>query len=280
MASIGKWNTLMAVEIASNGLLLDGGKHGKILCPTRYLPEDAEPGEEFRVFVYFDSEDRLIATTEEPLAQVGEFACLEVLSVNPKIGAFLNWGLAKDLLLPFAEQLGRAKPGQKVIVAVMIDERSGRIFASQRTNRQLDKSKPLYDNGQEVSLLIAEETPLGYNAFINHRHLGLLYRSDLPRPLEIGEKLDGFVRKIHPDGKIDLSLDSSGKERVRSLSDDILEALNNNGGFLEIGDKSSPEQIRQVFGASKKAYKQALGGLYKQRLVRFENGGVRLNESR
>ncbi|MCB1228772.1 MAG: GntR family transcriptional regulator [Verrucomicrobiae bacterium] len=279
MAKIGQWNTLMAIEIADRGLMLDGGPHGLILCPTKYLPEDAEPGEEFRVFVYLDSEDRLIATTEEPLAQVGEFAFLEVVSVNPRIGAFLNWGLAKDLLLPFGEQLGRARVGQKLVVAILIDDRTGRIIASQRTHRQLDKSRPLYDDGQAVSLFIAEKTPLGYNAFINHRHLGLLYHSDLASPLEIGQTVEGFVRRVWPDDRIDLSLDASGYERVASLTDDILEALRNNDGHLEIGDKSSPEEIRRVFGASKKAYKQALGALYKKRLIRFEKDSVHLVES-
>lgn len=278
MATIGQWNTLMAIEISDRGLMLDGGSHGLILCPTKYLAEDAEPGEEFRVFVYLDSEDRLIATTEEPLAQVGEFAFLEVVSVNPRIGAFLNWGLAKDLLLPFGEQLGRARVGQKVVVAIMIDDRTNRIIASQRTHRQLDKSRPLYDDGQPVSLLIVEKTPLGFNAIINHRHQGLLYHTDLASPLEIGRTVEGFVRRVWPDGRIDLSLDASGYQRVASLTDDILEALRHNHGHLGIDDKSSPEEIRHVFGASKKAYKQALGALYKQRKIRLDPKGVWLVE--
>ena len=279
MAKIGKWNTLMAVEMSDYGLLLDGGPHGLILAPTKYLPEDAEPGEEFRVFVYLDSEDRIIATTEEPLAQVGEFACLEVVSVNPRIGAFLDWGLAKDLLLPFGEQLARAKVGQKVVVAILVDDRSNRIIASMRTNRQLDKSRPLYDDGQPVSLLITERTPLGYNAIVNHRHLGLLHHSGLASPVEIGQTLEGFVRRVQPDGKIDLSLDASGYGRVASLTDDIIEALQSNSGYLGIGDKSTPEEIRRVFGVSKKAFKQAVGALYKQRRVEIEGRGIRLIDS-
>ncbi len=268
----------MAVEISDYGLMLDGGPHGLILAPTKYLPEDAEPGEEFRVFVYLDSEDRLIATTEEPLAQVGEFAHLEVLSVNPRIGAFLDWGLAKDLLLPFGEQLGRVRVGEKVIVAILVDDRSKRIIASMRTNRQLDKSRPLYDDGQPVSLFITERTPLGFNAIVNHRHLGLLHHSDLASPVEIGQTLEGFVRRVQPDGKIDLSLDASGYGRVASLTDDIIEALRNSEGFLSIGDKSSPEEIRHVFGVSKKAYQQALGALYKQRRIEIQGNGIRLVE--
>lgn len=279
MAKIGQWNTLMAIEISDRGLMLDGGEHGLILCPTKYLPEDAEPGEEFRVFVYRDSEDRLIATTEEPKAQVGEFAFLEVVSLHPRAGAFLGWGLAKDLLLPFAEQLGRPRVGQKIVVAILVDDRTGRIIASQRTHRQLDKSRPLYDDGQQVSLFIAEETPLGFNAFINNRHLGLLYHSNLGSPLEIGQTMEGYVRRIRPDGRIDLSLDANGYERVASLTEDILDALRHGDGFLALGDKSSPEEIRRVFGASKKAYKQALGALYKRRRIRFDETGVRLVDS-
>lgn len=279
MANIGKWNRLLAVEQADHGLMLDGGEHGPILAPTKYLPDDAEPGEEFEVFVYLDSEDRLIATTETPLAQVGDFACLEVLSVNPRVGAFLDWGLAKDLLLPFAEQLWRVREGQKVVVAIVVDERSQRIVASQRTNRYLDKVPAGYDDGQAVRLLISEQTPLGYKAIIENAHLGLLYGSDLSAPLAVGDSLNGYVRRVRPDGKIDLSLDGSRQGRVPTLSDDIVEALRNEGGYLKIGDKSSPELIRRIFGCSKKVFKTALGGLYKKRTIDFENGGIRLLDS-
>ncbi|MFT5470822.1 MAG: putative RNA-binding protein (virulence factor B family) [Verrucomicrobiales bacterium] len=276
MAKVGQWNTLIAAEMSDHGLLLDGGEHGLILAPSRYLPEDAEPGEEFRVFVYLDSEDRIIATTEEPLAQVGEYAFLRVLNVNARIGAFLDWGLAKDLLLPFAEQLGRVRVGQDVLVAVSLDKKTNRIMASMRTRRHLDKSTPLYEDGQPVRLMIAEETPLGFNAIINHRHMGLLYHSELAEPLKIGQRFDGYVRKVRPEGKIDLSIDKAGYGRVATLTDDIIEALRHADGFLEIGDKSPPEQIRKIFSASKKAFKQALGSLYKQRRVKFEGKGVRL----
>ncbi|NNC90192.1 MAG: GntR family transcriptional regulator [Akkermansiaceae bacterium] len=278
MAEIGQWNTLVALEESDRGLLLDGGEHGKILAPSRYLPEDAEPGEEFKVFVYPDSEDRLIATTEQPLAQVGEFACLEVLSVHPRAGAFLDWGLAKDLLLPYAEQLGPVRAGQRVVVAVALDERSNRVIATMRTHRHLDRSRPDYHEKQAVDLLIAERTPLGFNAIVNQRHMGLLYHTDLAAPLQIGESMEGYVRAVRPDGKIDLGLDRTGYGRVKTLGDDILEALRNGGGYLAMGDKSPPEEIRQVFGTSKKAFKQALGALYKQRRIRFEGTGIRLED--
>ncbi len=255
--------------------MLDGGEHGQILAPSKYLPADAEPGEEFDVFVYLDSEDRLIATTERPFAEVGDFACLEVIGVNPRIGAFLDWGLAKDLLLPFAEQLGRVREGQKVVVAIVLDKRSNRIIATQRTNRHLSKKAPTYEDGQAVSLLISEQTPMGYKAIIEHSHPGLLYGSDLSTPLKVGDTVDGFVRFVRPDGKIDLSLDGDRQGRVPNLSEDILEALRNNDGYLDVGDKSSPEAIRRTFGCSKKAFKSALGALYKKRLIEFEGRGIR-----
>ncbi len=278
MADIGKWNTLTAVEENSYGMMLDGGKHGQILAPFRYLPDNAVTGDEFEVFVYPDTEDRLIATTEQPVAQVGEFACLEVLSLNQQVGAFLGWGLIKDLLLPFAEQLGRVRIGQRVVVAIVLDDRTERIVASMRTRRHLDRAFPPYDTGDAVQLLIAGRTPLGFNAIVNQRHMGLLYHSDLASPLEIGQTVDGFIRQIRPEGKIDLSLDRAGYGRVATLADDIIEALRNSNGFLGIGDKTPPEKIRHLFGTSKKAFKQALGALYKEERIRFEGLGIRLVE--
>lgn len=267
---------MMAVEEHDSGLLLNGGEHGLILAPFKYLPEDAEPGEMFDVFVYPDSEDRLIATTEKPLAQVGEYAFLEVLSVNPRVGAFLDWGLAKDLMLPFAEQVGKVHKGKRVVVAIRLDEKTQRVIASMRTRRNLEKTEPLYDDGQPVSLLIAEESQLGFNAIINHRHMGLLYHSELHEPLSIGQKIEGYVKSVRPGGKIDLTLNKAGYGRVASLTDDILEALKQADGYLDLGDKSPPNHIQRVFGVSKKAYKQALGALYKQRKIVFEGEGIRL----
>ncbi|MEO0447785.1 MAG: GntR family transcriptional regulator, partial [Verrucomicrobiota bacterium] len=199
--------------------------------------------------------------------------------VNSKIGAFLDWGLAKDLLLPFAEQLGRVREGHRVLVFIKIDRKSKRILATMKTHSHLEKSRPDYEKGEAVSLLVAEETPMGSNAFVNHRHLGLIHHSQLASPLTIGQNLDGFVADIRPDGKIDLSLDQAGYERVGSLSEDILEALRcDPKGFLEMGDKTAPKDIRRTFGVSKKAFKQALGALYKQKKIRFVGIGVQLTE--
>ena len=278
MAQIGKRNTLGIVRESSPGLYLDGGELGEILLPGRYIPPNLGPGDLLDVFVYLDSEDRLVATTETPQVMVGEFAALKVISVNPRIGAFLDWGLPKDLLLPFREQDGHVRIGQRVVVAVYLDPKSNRLVATMRLNRHLSRNPPTYGTGQQVNLLITERTPLGYNAIIENAHRGLLYHSNLGAPLDIGQALKGFVRAISPAGKIDLSLDASGYKRVASLRDQIVEALKANGGRLTFDDSSSPESIRETFGASKKAFKQALGALYKERRIQFLNPGIELLE--
>ena len=276
MADIGKTNSLVIIRDSDQGFYLDGGNLGEILLPNRYVPENLEQGEEIDVFVYRDSEDRLVAITDKPLCEVGSFATLEVLTVNEKIGAFLDWGLPKDLLLPFAEQIGRVRPGQQVVVYVMLDDRSNRIIATEKTNRFLNKTEPEYQPGEGVSLIVLERTPLGFNCVVNNSHRGLLYHSDLHNPLRIGQAVDGYVKKIRPGGLIDLSLSESGFGRVLSLSDQILDALKANGGHLNIGDRSSPEKIQRVFGTSKKAYKKAIGTLYRKRLISVGDDGIDL----
>jgi predicted RNA-binding protein (virulence factor B family) len=276
MAVIGKRNILSIVRASAPGLYLDGGELGEILLPGRYIPRDLAPKDKLDVFVYRDSEDRLVATTETPHAMVGEFAYLKVISVNRQIGAFLDWGLAKDLLLPFREQDIPVRAGQRVVVCVCLDVKTDRILATTRLNRHLNRETPAYRNGQPVNLLITGKTPLGYNAIVENAHRGLLYHDNLAAPLEAGQKLKGFVRTVRPGGKIDLSLDASGYKRVAALTDQIVQALERNGGHLNFDDDSSPEAIRQKFGVSKKAFKQALGKLYKARRIRFQNPGIEL----
>ena len=276
MAIIGKRNTLSIVRASGPGLYLDGGKLGEILLPGRYIPADLKPKDKLDVFVYRDSEDRLVATTETPLATVGEFAYLRVISVNHNIGAFLDWGLAKDLLLPFREQESPVRAGDRVMVHVGLDEKTNRIVASTRLNRHLSRDTPAYRNGQPVNLLILGRTPLGYNAIVENAHRGLIFHNNLGTPLVIGQKMKGFIRAVHPSGKIDLSLDESGYKRVAPLRDQIVQALERNGGHLDFDDDSSPDAIRQEFGVSKKAFKQALGRLYKERRIRFQNPGIEL----
>jgi predicted RNA-binding protein (virulence factor B family) len=228
------------------------------------------------VFIYRDSEDRLVATTLKPLATVGDFAALKVREVHPRMGAFLDWGLRKDLLLPNAEQERRVQVGDTVVVYVFIDHQTERIIATTRLQGHIDHTPPPFKTGFEVSLLIASETLLGYNAIINNSRLGLLYRSELAISLEIGQRCEGFVRTIRPDGKIDLGLDPQGYQRVAPLADRILAALRSNKGSLPFSDSSSPEEIRAAFQTSKKAFKQALGNLYRQRLVELHESGIRL----
>jgi hypothetical protein len=276
MAIIGKRNTLSVARSSAPGLYLDGGELGEILLPGRYIPADLKPKDKLDVFVYRDSEDRLVATTETPLATVGEFAFLKVISVNRNIGAFLDWGLAKDLLLPFREQESPLRVGDSAVVYVFLDEKTNRIVASTRLNRHLSRNTPAYRNGQPVNLLILGRTPLGYNAIVENAHRGLLYHDNLAVSLLPGQKVKGFVRTVRPNGKIDLSLDASGYKRVAPLRDQIVQALKGNGGHLSFDDDSSPEEIRQTFGVSKKAFKQALGKLYKERRIRFQKPGIEL----
>ena len=276
MAILGKRNLLSIVRESAPGLYLDGGELGEILLPGRYIPADLKPKDKLDVFVYRDSEDRLVATTETPLAMVGEFACLQVISVNQHVGAFLDWGLAKDLLLPFREQEIPARVGQPVVVYVCLDVKTNRILATARLNRHLNRDTPAYRSGQPVHFLITGKTPLGYNAIVENAHRGLLYQDNLAAPLAAGQKLKGFVRTVRSGGKIDLSLDASGYKRVAALTDQIVQALERNGGQMAFDDDSSPAAIRQTFGVSKKAFKQALGKLYKARRIRFQNPGIQL----
>lgn len=276
MALLGKRNSLKVLYSTPQGIYLDGGDgHGEILLPTRYIPKGTALDQMLDVFVYRDSEDRLIATTEKPLAQVGEFGTFEVMSVNANVGAFLNWGLAKDLLLPFREQAEKVRAGDKVVAYVMLDERSDRIVATTRINRFLSKQRPRFKQGQQVALIITHRTPLGYNAIVEGTHMGLLYHSNIGAQLQSGQQLRGYVTGVSFEGKIDLSLDASGYKRVVSLTDQILQALKDAGGKLEFDDDSAPEAIRAAFNTSKKAFKQALGALYRQRQIEFTRPGIR-----
>jgi predicted RNA-binding protein (virulence factor B family) len=276
MAILGKRNTLAIIRESQPGLYLDGGELGEILLPQRYIPADIQPKQKLDVFVYRDSEDRLVATTEKPHAMVDEFGYMKVKSVNQNVGAFLDWGLAKDLLVPFSEQEFPLRVGDGVVVYVALDVKTNRIIASTRLNRHLNRDTPAYRDGERVNLVIAAKTPLGYNAIINNAHMGLLQKGQLASVLNIGQKLKGFVRTVRPNGKIDLALDASGYKRVEPLTNLIVAALKISGGKLPLDDDSSPVAIRQNFSVSKKAFKQALGKLYKSRRIAFTKPGIEL----
>ena len=280
MARLGKLNLLRVTRSAPPGFYLDGGALGEILLPGSLIPAGARVGGDVGVFLYRDSEDRLVATTQKPLAQVGEFAALRVVSVNPRIGVFLDWGLDKDLLLPLREQSGPLRTGERVVVHVMIDERSQRIVASARLNRHLNLTPPTYAENQAVRLLVTGETPLGYNVVVENAHAGLLYKSDLGQALSVGAAFQGYVRRVREDGRIDAALDQAGHRRIVSYTETILEKLRASGGRLPLHDGSSPEEIRAALGMSKKAFKQAIGSLFKARQIVIEQYGIRLTDDK
>ncbi len=276
MADIGRYNTLPIIEQSEHGLYLDGGSHDKILLPNAYVQPSMKIGDEIKVFIYNDSEDRLVATTETPLAQAGEFAYLEVVSVNPRVGAFLDWGLSKDLLLPFREQGDWTfREGDGAIVAVYVDEYTNRVVASARLHRHLSETKPDYKPNDPVHVLIYGDSPLGYKAIVDRKHRGLLYHEETSDRLEPGDQFTGYIKKVHGNGKIDLRRDPSGYKRVETVAESILRQLDEAGGELPFNDKSAPEDIRKTFNTSKKAFKQALGALYKQRQIEFTETGIR-----
>lgn len=276
---IGRLNRLKVVDKVGFGVFLDGKQFDEILLPKRFVPEDCKVGDEVDVFVYLDSDDCLIATTETPLARVGEFACLTVKQVNP-VGAFMDWNLGKDLLCPYPEQKSRMEAGKSYVVYLYQDDQTRRIVASSKINRFLSQQQPAYKNGQPVSLLISDRTDLGYMAIINNRHQGLIFSKDIKesgKSVKIGDQFDGFIKHVRDDGKIDLSLKKPGfdKGAVSGLGQTIMNQLEANNGFLPVNDKTDPAIIRKKFGASKRTFKMALGGLYKQRLIAMEDNGIR-----
>ncbi|MDB4582884.1 S1-like domain-containing RNA-binding protein [Draconibacterium sp.] len=275
MVEIGKINTLVVVRETENGVYLDGQEHGEILMPQKFVTEEVKESGEATVFVYTDSEDRLVATTETPIAKVGEFALLKVIS-NSKFGSFLDWGLPKDLLVPFREQKAKMIEGNEYLVYLYLDLHSNRIAASAKLDKFLDNTPPEYKAGDEVDLLVVEETDLGFKAIVNQEHWGMLYKNQVYQQLFAGQKMKGYVNKVREDEKIDLLLEKPGYEKVDAISEKILNELKENHGFMAVSDKTSPEMIKAMFGISKKNFKKAIGGLYKKRMITFESDGIRL----
>lgn len=275
MIKIGKYNTLKIVKDLDFGVYLDGGDGLEILLPARYVPKNVKPGDEIEVFIYHDNEGRLIATTAKPLAQAEEFQYMEVKSVN-NTGAFLEWGLMKDLLVPFKEQKMPMREGKWYLVYVHVDHVTGRIVASARIDKYLDNVIPDYTFNQEVDLLVTDETEIGYKVIINNRHWGLVYHNEVFRRLEKGERVKGYIKEVRDDDKIDVSLTPLGYQKIDGIAGAILESLKAQGGFIAVHDKSEPDVIYSLFRCSKKAFKQAIGALYKQHLISLETNGIRL----
>ena len=274
--SLGCYNTLKVVRKVDFGVYLDGGVDGDILMPQKYVPVNAEIGDEIEVFVYADSEDRLVATTEKPLAIVGQFAYLKVNSVT-RFGAFLDWGLTKDLLVPYGEQRSRMQVDESYVVYIYVDKNTRRIAASEKLLRYLDNVAPRYENGDEVDILIFEHTNLGYKAIINNMHTGIIYNSDVYKPLQIGQQMKAYIAKVRDDDKIDLTLQKKGFAKVDVLRQTIVKRLKEHGGWMAVGDKTDPETIKLVFGCSKKAFKMTIGAMYKDGEISIDNNGIKLN---
>ncbi|CAH1547133.1 MULTISPECIES: S1 RNA-binding domain-containing protein [Vibrio] len=276
MIKIGQINSLEVIKTADFGVFLDGEDYGSVLLPNKHVPEGTELGDHLDVFLYFDSESQLAATIDKPIAQVGEWGLMKIEGIN-KTGAFVNWGIKeKDLLIPFSEQRARFTAGQNILVYVYTDKASGRIVGTTKFNKWLDKTPANYEVNEEVNLIIAERSQLGYKAIVNGEHWGMIFPSDVFGKLFIGKKLKGYVKQIREDGKIDLALQKVGVAKMDDLSSKIMEQLEKKGGFLPLNDKSSPEAIFEAFRTSKGTYKKTIGGLYKDGKIVIEKDGIRL----
>ena len=273
---LGDYNRLKIIRKVEQGVYLEGDATGDVLLPAKEVPEGVGIGDELNVFLYLDQEERLIATTKRPYAKVGEFAQLEVAWVN-KYGAFLKWGLLKDLFCPFSEQRKHMEVGQRHIVHIHLDEESYRIVASAKVERYIEDAPQIYQHNQAVDLLVWQRTDLGYKVIVDNRYQGLVYQNQIFRNIHVGQQLQGFVNQVRADGKMDISLQPTGVRATKDFADVLLEYLESNGGMCELGDKSAPEDIQERFSVSKKVYKKAIGDLYKRRLIRIEEDGIKLN---
>ena len=272
---LGEYNRLTIVKAVDFGLYLDGGDEGEILLPSRYVPKDCRIGDELDVFIYLDNEERIVATTQKPLAKVGDFAYLEVSWVN-EYGAFLHWGPLKDLFCPFREQKMRMEIGESYIVFVYIDRESYRIAASAKIEHYLQKDTPPYTVGTETDLLIWQKTNLGFQVIIDNRYQGLVYEDQIFKRIHTGDRMKGYISRVREDGKLDVTLQPLGYQQARAFSDTLLQYLKNNGGFCDLGDKSDAEDIKRRFQVSKKTFKKAVGDLYKRCLIVLDEQGIRL----
>ncbi len=274
---IGKWNTLKALRSTDHGYYLIDEEQNEVLLPNKYIPEGFAEGSEIDVFLYRDSEDRMVATTETPYVELNEFAVLEVMEVN-KVGAFLDWGLEKDLLVPFSEQKFRLFPGKKCVIFLKLDEKTQRLVATTRIEHYLERDDVELEQGEKVDLLICEPTEIGMQVIINNKYQGLLYDNELFQAVVPGEHVDGYVKQVRPDNKVDVMLQQPGYAHVEPASQKILDVLKANNNFLNLTDKSEPVIILAKLEMSKKTFKKAIGALYKQHLIRLEEDGIYLAE--
>ncbi|MBW2351060.1 MAG: GntR family transcriptional regulator [Deltaproteobacteria bacterium] len=275
MVEIGRINKLIIKRRLDYGAHLDGGESGDILLPKKYVPKKCQLGNEVEVFVYVDREERLRATTQKPYVTVGQFAKLRVVA-NSSSGAYLDWGLQKDLFVPQREQHAKMEEGKSYVVFVFLDKKTNRVTASSKLDKFLDLQSPKYDEGEEVDLFICNKTDLGYNAVVNNSHWGLVYKNEVFQKLHIGQQLKGYIKTIREDLKIDISLQQSGYKRVDNISQSILKTIKDLGGSIAVTDRSPPEDIYSLFGVSKKTFKKAIGALYKKKLITIDTTGIKL----
>jgi uncharacterized protein len=274
MIAIGSYNELVVERAVDFGVYLNP-KADEVLLPSKYVPENTQPGDTLRVFVYTDSEDRPVATTLSPKAVVGDFAYLRVKEVTP-FGAFLDWGLEKDLLVPTIEQQDRMKPGGKYVVKVCLDEKTHRVYATSRIARNCEKSPTDLFIGQKVNLLVYRFTQIGIMAVINNRYCGILYKSETYESLTMGEKREGYINRIRENGKIDLVLKKPGHQSITGSGENVMDILQNSNGFIPCHDNSTPDEIQRIFSMSKKEFKRAIGGLYKAGKIDITQEGIRM----
>jgi len=272
---LGDYNELEVVKFVDFGLYLDGGEEGEILLPLRYIPENVKEKDILRVFIYLDNEERLVATTLEPYIKIGEFASLKVAWVN-RFGAFLDWGLMKDLFVPFREQKIKMQQGKEYFVHCYIDEESYRIVASAKVEHFLSKEVPNYQDGDSVNIVVWQKTDIGFKAVIENKYSGLIYADEVFQPIHSGMKMKAYVKHVREDGKIDLELQRGGFKKVDDFSESLLHYIKDHNGFTKINDKTDAEEIYSEFGVSKKTFKKAVGDLYKKKLIVLCKDGIHL----
>ena len=276
MAELGKYNILTVSKKTPQGVYLVDEDDREILLPNKYVPSKCDIGTKLNVFVYLDSEDRIIATTKSPKAEVGEFASLTVKDVN-NVGAFLDWGLEKDLFVPFKEQRRTLRAGEDAVVFIYIDDETDRLLASTKLNKFLSKNIEQISSGDEVDILVATRTDLGYNCVVNNKYSGLIYQNEVFQEVSTGDKLKAYAKKVrHHDAKIDICLQKSGYDKVGDLPSQILKKLKLQAGFMPVNNKTPPEKIYDLFGVSKKTFKMAIGSLYKERKIIITDNGIKL----
>ncbi|MDX1272518.1 S1 RNA-binding domain-containing protein [Bizionia paragorgiae] len=276
MIQVGKYNTLEILRDTEPGLFLGDEDENEVLLPNRYVPETFEIGDSIEVFIYLDNNERLVAVTDKPYILRDQFAVLRCNAVTPH-GAFLDWGMVKELFCPFKEQAFPMKKGGWYLVHCYLDEKTERLVASSKTNRFLDNSELTVEEFDEVDLIVSHPSDIGMNVIVNNKHAGLIYKDNIYTDLSIGDNLKGIVKKIRPGNKIDITLGQIGYRNIEPNAQKIVEELQNNSGFLPLNDKSSPEAIKDTLQMSKKLFKKAIGSLYKEKTITIKPDGIYLN---